>query len=104
MCSKINLARYIFPGLFLSLPQAFYFAATVSVSYFVSVLVALAIEFPFANLEKVILPAPKRSKKVEECPPESAADQIVTVVQPPADCEVTFRGSAHVNGVDDVKE
>ncbi|XP_022094565.1 nose resistant to fluoxetine protein 6-like [Acanthaster planci] len=85
--------------------MAFYFAGLVSVSYFVAILVALAIEYPFANLEKVLLPTPARTKKVEGLDGRAtmAGDrEVVTVVTGrPVENGLTQRVSAYQKGLAD---
>ncbi|XP_038070285.1 nose resistant to fluoxetine protein 6-like [Patiria miniata] len=85
---------------------AFYFAGVVSVSYLVAVLASLAIEYPFANLEKVLLPTPPRAKQLKDrSNPDTASTDVVTVVTgSPVRNSVAYDDSAYRRGVADSRE
>ncbi|XP_038070354.1 nose resistant to fluoxetine protein 6-like [Patiria miniata] len=80
--------------------MAFYFAGLASISYFIAIFLALAVEYPFANLEKLFLPSRVSPKKVEGGP-ETRGNAVVTMIEPssPVDNGVRARGPAHENGI-----
>ncbi|XP_022092075.1 nose resistant to fluoxetine protein 6-like isoform X2 [Acanthaster planci] len=77
---------------------AFYFAGVASISYFIAIFLALAIEYPCANLEKLFLPSLPRPKK-EEGRQVTQGDGVVQVVRspPPEDDGFRARGPTHEN-------
>ena len=82
--------------------QAFYFAGVASVSYAAAIVLALAIEYPCANLEKVFLPSRPRAKRDDRDYQEERENTIVSVVVPPPNSEVRARSTAHERGITDI--
>ena len=77
--------------------QAFYFAGVVSVSYFVALFFALAIEYPFANLEKLILPTPKKRTKTLKGSDAAKENGIVTTMAVNGDQQVVTNSPSDKN-------
>ncbi|XP_033626269.1 nose resistant to fluoxetine protein 6-like [Asterias rubens] len=76
---------------------AFYFAGVVSVSYFVALFFALAIEYPFANLEKLILPTPKKRTKTLKGSDAAKENGIVTTMVVNGDQQVVTNSPSDKN-------